>query len=345
MEDIAFMISFRRFRVINLFIFVFSIMIFVLIPFMFVWIRFSFDYYINVLQRILIIYFIYFIPTFVIFMLNIFYFSNKIILTNETISVKRFKKISSFKWQDITNYNLGFITCLSFGKTNIVFSTDKDIIKFICNRLHDKNISIVNNRKIKLISVSIIIIAIFSFAIYYFSSDDDNINNYYHWNDSINNITNLEYEENILLGKSITGQMNIFPNYVLNNVDYYNCFVEVVGKEDYIIQETYLKYTFDTKNNFDSEIYRISSIKNYNSNNSNTNEILYFSDMFIYPSYISVYNYNTCYEYALIDSDNLTIYYIRIDHNNNFYIFNEELRPKNKLINYSSYFRYSIYQK
>lgn len=173
----------------------------------------------------------------------------------------------------------------------------------------------------------------------YFDIDDGefkDIDDYIVWNKEINVIDKEQYEKDIFKTKMVNKNISIFPDKIIKDSEYYNYYLEVIGYKKIFIEETYLKYDFDTSTDFYNEINRLKNI-------CVNKKILYLENLFSNPTYISVYSYNDWYEYAIIDYDNLIIFYIYLENNRGFYIFDEDLRPKKKLKDYSNYRSYNIY--
>ena len=71
----------------------------------------------------------------------------------------------------------------------------------------------------------------------------------------------------------------------------------------------YLEYSL-SKDYFNAEVSRLSNISETFENENYKdieNKIVYNTSNFIYPAYITIFNNNHCYEYALIDKENFKI--------------------------------------
>ncbi len=60
--------------------------------------------------------------------------------------------------------------------------------------------------------------------------------------------------------------------------------------------QIYLEYSL-SKEDFDAEVLRISKITEWN------NSIVYDTENFLYPAYVTIFNNDHCYEYTLIDEE------------------------------------------
>jgi len=339
------MSDFKRYRYLSDFLYIICIFNFLSSVFLVHGIFFIFDVNLNIVIRYLIVVLIDILPSSLLFLFNVMYVSNRIIMDENGITVVKPNKKYTYKWNDISNFNIGFLTVLMFDKEKIMFSTNTTNRKFICNKLN------VEYRKkgsplFIIVSLPIIIFSL-TIGIYYLHkicTFESNIEDIIPWENSITNVTKEEYSSNITTSKKLTNKLSLFPNSVDCNVDYYNSYIEVTGKRNYFIQETYLKYKYNDLEFFNKEIYRLNNLEIYNVKSNTSKKCLYIENMFDFPVYISIYNYDKCYEYALVDEMNLTIHYIHINNNKDFYIFDEIYRPTKKLIYYYEHLLYSMYE-
>lgn len=71
--------------------------------------------------------------------------------------------------------------------------------------------------------------------------------------------------------------------------------------------QIYLSCTYDTET-YQKEVERLSQI-NYEMNGA-IKSIKYEEDIFAYPAYVSMYQWESCYEYALVDAEEQKIVYV-----------------------------------
>lgn len=341
------MYKFRRFKVPSIIILLLSSINILLMIISIKIIQYTVDYHLTIGDKIKLTLLFYIIPISVSLIFTLLYFNNIVLITNEKISIKVFKKTKTYCWEDITSYSIGFVTCLKIDKKSIIFSTNKSSRQFIADKL---NVKLVESKlKTKIIGVCFAVGAYLAFILIAlllpFQMDHkDKIESYITWDESIKEVTSEEYYMDMNITKTLTQKLSIFPNNINNNADYYNSYIEVSGISNYFIQETYLKYKYNDLEFFNKEIYRLNNLEIYNVKSNTSKKCLYIENMFDFPVYISIYNYDKCYEYALVDEMNLTIHYIYINNNNDFYIFDEIYRPTKKLIYYYEHMLYSIYE-
>jgi len=129
--------------------------------------------------------------------------------------------------------------------------------------------------------------------------------------------------------KKITKQnFLIFPDSFSNNANFFSYTENYFYDLDSIKyrSELYLEVKYDNYDLYNDEINRLKNIKCNDKNAINSN------DLFLYDSYITIYNDDSQYEYCLINKDDRTIYYIYLNEVgiNNF-IFDESFIPKKRL--------------
>jgi|GEM_PF-1124462 len=92
--------------------------------------------------------------------------------------------------------------------------------------------------------------------------------------------------------------------------------------------QVFLSCTY-SQNKFNDEITRLSEL-NSTLEGYNPKEIRYTDELFLYPSYYSVFAYYNTYEYALLDYNTLTILYVSMQYQNKSDInFDDEFLPVN----------------
>lgn len=127
--------------------------------------------------------------------------------------------------------------------------------------------------------------------------------NYKEYND-IDNYSN--YLINLRDNTDAHSYLSIFPNEIINN----NVEEFIYLSEDGLFDGDYLFYlvvSYD-KDSYYNEINRISNITiNYKNLEK---KILFSKDGFSYPAYISIFDNNGSFEYALVDEENYRIVYI-----------------------------------
>lgn len=97
----------------------------------------------------------------------------------------------------------------------------------------------------------------------------------------------------------------VFPNEVGSGTLKYFLFSESFYNDLTIYRtELYLKWEISNKDYYFLEKARLASITKHEKSS------FYSINMFIFPSYITEYNHEGGFEYALLDEDNLTIEYI-----------------------------------
>lgn len=137
--------------------------------------------------------------------------------------------------------------------------------------------------------------------------------------------------------EDLKGNLDVFPKILDENWKpeyYYNCQKSLLDG-DYQI---YLKCEFDEKE-FEEEVKRLQSIENTYEGKKHT--IVYDSENFCYPAYVAIFNFDSTYEYVLMDEENNIIYYIYLQFINKEEIkFEEKLLPNNYL---EGAVRYNIY--
>lgn len=114
--------------------------------------------------------------------------------------------------------------------------------------------------------------------------------------------------------KDFKGYSNlyIFPNEIPKSaeVDSYYYY-----QRDTLFDPTcqiYLEYSL-SKTDFDAEVLRLSKIsERYKNENykDKINNIVYDTKNFIYPAYVTIFNQNHCYEYALLNNEECKIIYV-----------------------------------
>lgn len=60
---------------------------------------------------------------------------------------------------------------------------------------------------------------------------------------------------------------------------------------------------------YDSEVQRLSQLS-YTTENGQSNQIVFNDQDYLYPAYVAIEGYDFCYEFALVDEENLSITYI-----------------------------------
>ena len=149
-------------------------------------------------------------------------------------------------------------------------------------------------------------------------------------------ISNADYEQNIANVKDDNSCecLSIFPNCIGDSkceYFYYADDIEIFDSSIHRI-ELYVKIIFSDYNLYAKEIERISHIANKNK----TKEIIYVPDLFFLPAYVTIYNYEGIYEYALVDSASTTIYYLYLQNvGEENYVFDGAFIPKKRLIDSS----------
>lgn len=149
----------------------------------------------------------------------------------------------------------------------------------------------------------------------------------------IGSITYREGKENACNFKDFsgTGNIKIFPEISKDNDN-----VEIV-KYNYLSIDTfmdptckvYLECKYKNISSFERECSRLEQIKV--EMDEKTNKIVYKEDVFSLPAYIAMYNYSSCFEYALVDEVNKTIIYIYMQGTD--YKIPKEYLPKDKTFN------------
>lgn len=103
------------------------------------------------------------------------------------------------------------------------------------------------------------------------------------------------------------GNLWVFPKEIsetATNVEYY--YFDMNTLMDPTCQ-IYLCCTYDTET-YQKEVDRLSQIK-YEMNGL-TKSIQYEENIFAYPAYVSIYEWESCYEYALVDAEEQKIVYV-----------------------------------
>lgn len=101
--------------------------------------------------------------------------------------------------------------------------------------------------------------------------------------------------------------LNIFPEEISDNasaIQYLNEYEDQLFDPYYQI---YLSCTY-TQEHYLDEIERLSEIQE--EYKGEVHDVKYNTNDFIFPAYVSIFADDHCYEYALVDSDNLTIHYV-----------------------------------
>lgn len=126
--------------------------------------------------------------------------------------------------------------------------------------------------------------------------------------------------------REIQGTLKIFPDSLEGlgaEKYYYKCTEGILDSKCQI----YLQCKM-TEEKYDSEKERLSKISD--TYEGETQEIMYDTDNFNYPAYVTVYNFDDGYEYALLDEEQNRIYYIHLRFVPEEDIaFEPELLPKN----------------
>ncbi len=149
-----------------------------------------------------------------------------------------------------------------------------------------------DKKKVAIICVIIFVVA--SFSIFWTKDTTiTDVEKYRQWDDS-----------------GIQGGLEIFPEFISkpDNTEYYYNLSK--GLFDNGIQ-IYLKSTLD-KEEFEKEVERLSKVTNQYEGKKQ--KIEYKTKGFNYPAYVSIYNFDSEYEYALVDEKNLTISYIYLQY-------------------------------
>ncbi|HCW52892.1 MAG TPA: hypothetical protein DG753_03945 [Clostridium sp.] len=171
-------------------------------------------------------------------------------------------------------------------------SNDNDVMKSE-NRRYSRNI------KIALIIASSIIAILLSFIIFVwlcitggFPTKTSNINDYGKFKDF------KGYSNLYIFPKEIPDSAHIDSYYYYYRDTMFDPTCQI-----------YLEYSL-SKEDFDAEVSRLSNIsqtfKNEHFKNAE-NTIVYDTTNFNYPAYVTIFNDNYCYEYALIDEENSKI--------------------------------------
>lgn len=112
-------------------------------------------------------------------------------------------------------------------------------------------------------------------------------------------------------GTDIRSGLFIFPDTVvkLENVEYEYYCEEGILDNTYMI---YLKAEYPDQESYEAEIERLANIccSVKTSEEIVVNDIEYTEDLFEYPAYVSVYNTNMSFEYALTDVENNIVVYV-----------------------------------
>lgn len=112
-------------------------------------------------------------------------------------------------------------------------------------------------------------------------------------------------------GTDIRSGLFIFPESIENheNSEYeYYCKRGVLDNS-YMI---FLKTSYTNKEAYELELKRIADISCSINTSAGTilNKIQYAEDLFEYPAYVTIYNTNMSFEYALIDEENNSVIYV-----------------------------------
>ena len=108
---------------------------------------------------------------------------------------------------------------------------------------------------------------------------------------SFSNLSEVFFEEGLIL-----------PEAIASGDVYYFAYYEKVKHNYNDRREIYLEWHMD-ENQYSQEIERLSNIKSHK-------EAKYSEDTFLLPSYICRYNFWAGFEYAILDENNYTIYYV-----------------------------------
>lgn len=112
-------------------------------------------------------------------------------------------------------------------------------------------------------------------------------------------------------GMDIRSGFFVFPSSIsdLDNVEYEYYCKEGIAENSYMI---YLKAEYPNPKSYEAEIERLENItcSVKTSKDVVVNNIVYTEELFDYPAYVTVYNTNMSFEYALADAENNTIIYV-----------------------------------
>lgn len=112
-------------------------------------------------------------------------------------------------------------------------------------------------------------------------------------------------------GSDIRCGFFVFPTSIsdLQNVEYEYYCKEGIWENTYMI---YLNIEYPNQKSYEAEIERLADItcSVKTSNDMVVNTIEYTEELFNYPAYVTVYNTNMSFEYALADAENNTIIYV-----------------------------------
>lgn len=112
-------------------------------------------------------------------------------------------------------------------------------------------------------------------------------------------------------GMDIRSGLFVFPETIsgLKNVEYEYYCKEGTIENTYMI---YLNAEYPNQESYEIEVERLENItcSVKTSNDIVINDIEYTEELFDYPAYVTVYNTNMSFEYALADAENNTIIYV-----------------------------------
>lgn len=122
----------------------------------------------------------------------------------------------------------------------------------------------------------------------------------------------LQMEGNIANeGEDVRSGFFVFPESIeeFSNVEYEYYCEEGVLDNSYMI---FLKATYPDEKSYNEEEERLSNItcEVKTSKGTVVNEIEYTETLFEYPAYVTVYNTNMSFEYALTDEENYSVVYV-----------------------------------
>ena len=138
---------------------------------------------------------------------------------------------------------------------------------------------------------------------------DTNAGVYKKIDEEIEQISKSEYEKEISTFLNyIDHAPLIFPQTVNKEKCDFLCYTQKISGVvfDYRVQ-LYLKNDFIENSEYLKEIDRLKSMK---VNKYSDNKLIYFDDLFMFPTYVAIYNYYSAFEFAVCDFSNKTIYYV-----------------------------------
>lgn len=187
-----------------------------------------------------------------------------------------------------------------------------------------KNATLKRKRNIKIILVALIaIVLVGGYAVFVLNDNDQtsDIQDYGQWNLS-----------------DIKGKLDIFPKSMEEETqtEYFYSYKSGILDGTYQI---YLKRQLSSLQ-YEHEIERLQGITD--TYEGQVHAITFDKNNYMYPAYVSIYNFDSTYAYALCDEENYIIYYIYLQFiPQNKIQFDNELLPKGYLTDENKYNMYA----